>query len=257
MSEKKILSARLLLDSDEATYNSQTKELHWSAVNYTEMLNGVDYIQMHAQDICGVKFEMFRMAWNWSTSDIQHPIITMCINELPHGVLAHGRRYHSMYQITETTSFLPTNTCAVREFLPVCDTYWFEHPINELTSITISIANPIKLLDLPHQLHVSSEQYTKTNPTIINTGEHHYTTGQTIYITGFNTNDPIGDSVQIAAINNVSGLICTVIDNLHISIPINLTAISLPTQQETIIINRAIRVIFPIEIYYLNESRTV
>lgn len=248
ISDHKIRIAQVLLDSNNA--QSVGNDLRWDVVNYNIISSGNVCVANSIKNIVGIQTNGFRMS---HTSYGLYPIFTMLIRELAaQSTIAHqNRRFHFMYQMSSITNFKPyDSTMSYREFLPIMNTYLFNRPVVELSSITISLANPLDVIRIPRKtITISSENFSSAVSSVITIGDHQYKSGDLIYITGFNTIDPIGDVLLINAINSTSGITSTYVSPTQISIPVNLVG-KTPTSSTVTIVNNNMRVVFPINLLY-------
>ena len=154
-------------------------------------------------------------------------------------------------------------TISYNELTPVNDGYfWFRKPFTTISTLTISLANPLVPIPIPlPTVIVTCYSFSVANPTVITTPvPSGFNNNNTIIISNFTTLDPVADAAQIAAVNSSSGNVITVIDSTHFSIPVNLSAITAYTVNNSgplvTIVNNSMRVIIPMEVIYIEPDST-
>ena len=103
----------------------------------------------------------------------------------------------------------------------------FENPITSLNNLTVSFRSPINIINF--DVDRLKCTFTYSNPTIITFSQNHnLISGNTITIKDFNTLDTNVNINVINLINNINGLIVTLISVTELSIPVDTTSIVSP-----------------------------
>jgi hypothetical protein len=144
------------------------------------------------------------------------------------------------------------------------DYYWFSKPIVKLDTLTISLGNPTRLLELSVGRTLVSDLRTQmssvgalTQFTLAYLAFQGYVNGDIIKILGFTTSDPIADAAVIANMNDPAGHVCTVTSGTTIRIPVDISTIAaypVSPLYTCIIYNGRLRTIVNLEIIYAKDA---
>jgi hypothetical protein len=198
------------------------------------------------------------------------PLYTLQIQEFAaQSFVAHDDwRFHFAFRPTYDTRQSTDIISSLYSVLkPLNDGYyWFEKPITEVNSFTVSIANPLVPVILPiTNVVVPSSAFSVSNPVTIDISSHpevplrsftYFAVGDLVRIVGFNTANPIADAAVIAQINDSAGHIITSASDTSITIAVDTSTITPLTDNSNpaTIINETIRIIIPLEIIYIESS---
>lgn len=156
-------------------------------------------------------------------------IYTLTIDELiSQSFIGHEKqRYHFMFRVKNYPVVGVSNWIEFNPHDFNRGYFWFKTPIQNISTFTISMANPVQAVDIPAGIQTCD--VTHNNPLELTfTYPHGIISGNTVFITGFTTDDPVTDAAIIAAINSTAGHIATSVDTFNITIPIDGTLVTAP-----------------------------
>lgn len=184
---------------------------------------------------------------------------TLLIEELASQayIARNGRRYHFMVESEYFRKGILIS--AIAELTPHyfnSGYFWFKNPIQEISSITLSLADPFDLVDFPFGRNDCSFVY--TNPLTVSTAPyfHNIQPGGTVVIRYFSTNDPVTDAAFITTISDLNGFTATVIDNFTFTIPLDGGLVTAPIANPSncFVINKDDISIIQIEFFVLKSD---
>lgn len=222
----------IVLDTSRSSgYDFNTKKYKWNYNGTPLVEEGVASSTGPIKNIVGMRSFPIVMK-NFRTFRDLYNIYTLTIDELvAQSFIGHERqRYHFMYRTRNVPVFglSDSNEFNPRDFNR--GYFWFRTPIQSINSFTISMANPVQIVDIPAGIQ-SAIISTFNNPLqLVFSYPHGLLSGGIIIISNFTTNDPVTDAVIIASVNSSAGHVITVIDDLTISIPVDGTLITAPRE---------------------------
>lgn len=222
----------VVLDTSKSSgYDFNTKKYRWNYNGTPLVEEGVASSTGPIKNIVGMRSFPIIMK-NFNTFRDLYNIYTLTIDELvAQSFIGHERqRYHFMYR---TKNMPVAGLSDSNEFNPHDFNrgyFWFRTPIQSISSFTISMANPVQIVDIPAGIQ-SAIINTFNNPLeLVFYYPHGLLSGGIIIVSKFTTNDPVTDAAIIAAVNSSAGHVITVIDDLTISIPIDGTLVTAPRE---------------------------
>jgi hypothetical protein len=241
---------------------SNSKKMKWLHMNDSLFASGtVNTAGEPIRDIVGLRIYPCRFNRNVSNVFVYDNLYTVLIEEFnSQSYLLHQNRKCHFF-LRRTLGFGASSVSPSvdgTELKPINNGYyWFKEPITDFNSITISIGNPHVLIDIPVAiLSLPSNRFSNTSPTVItcdnSTG---FSSGDTVIISGFTTDDPVSDVAVINAINDISGHTITIVDSNKFSIAVDSTSITPYTTGFNLVVirNESINCIIPLEIISLKS----
>jgi hypothetical protein len=198
-----------------------TKELTWNHVNNVTRTQGSINTVGVIRDILGMRLSPFKIPYV-ANADNELTRLTMLIDEFSaQSVVAQeDRKYHFSLDTQVNGQWIMVSPEDQSDGY-----FWFNNPITQLDTLTISFGSPLQpvIFDLDR----STSHITYSNPAIITTTDpHNLQSGNSIIISDFTTTNPTRDSTLITQVNDQSGNLVTVIDDNQFSIPIDLTSLN-------------------------------
>ena len=242
---------------------SSIKKMKWLHLNNSNFTTGtINTSGENIKDIVGLRIYPCRFSRNISNVFVYDNLYTILIEEFASQsyLLHQNRKCH--FILRKTLGFGSSNVSPAvdgTELKPVNDGYfWFNKVVTDFNSLTISIGNPHVLVDIPiANFSIPSNNFSNTSPTIITCyNQTGFTTGDNVIISGFTTDDPIGDSVVINEINNIAGHAITYIDTLHFSIAVDCSGITPYSGglNLALVKNESVNCIIPLEIISMKQG---
>jgi len=154
--------------------------------------------------ITSIRVFPIRIPYNVSSDNTEnYNRITMSIDELgAQGVIAHeNRKYHYMFEPTINDRWIDLNPYLFNE--GICR---FREPINNLSSITITFATPLRHITFDtDRMYATVFDYDTLTTTFETAEAHNLETGDLVYISEFNTKNNNRDALVVSQINSESG----------------------------------------------------
>lgn len=222
----------VVLDTSRSSgYDFNTKKYRWNYNGTPLVEEGVASSTGPIKNIVGMRAFPIVMK-NFSTFRDLYNIYTLTIDELvSQSFIGHERqRYHFMFR---TKNVPIAGLSDSNEFNPHDFNrgyFWFRTPIQSISSFTISMANPVQIVDIPAGIQ-SAIISTYANPLeLVFNYPHGLLDGGIVIVSNFTTNDTVTDAAIIAAVNSTAGHVVTVVDDFTISIPIDGTLVTAPRE---------------------------
>lgn len=162
------------------------------------------------------------------------------------------RRFHFLLDI-ERTGTAPSDPYNLTNIgYNVCE-YLFDSPFTDLTTLTLTFANPFRLLRLdPDQLY-GTIAAVGAECKITFTEANNLAVGDVIIISGYSTTSPSEDSVEIALVNDPDGWATTAVTTFTATIPIDLSGlVGVPTGSPYLVYFESKRFTIPLEVYCIS-----
>ncbi len=206
-------------------------------------------------NIKAIKLYQISLPTQPSSSVLYNSFISILISELKSQSVVGfpNRNYHFLLKPNLNPSNLTRINPYWREYTPIGGgELVFSKPITELSTLTLSIANPMVVIPFPQDnVYLDNSNFSQTSPTTITlTPLISFNNGDRVVISGFNTVDPITDQAQINSINSPNGHIITITSTTTFTIDVDLSTISSPTGSCEIV-DVSSRIYFPLEITYI------
>lgn len=248
----------IILDSKNRVPSNNLQQMQWLYLSDATFQQGTVNTKGQVRDLIGIRMYPLRAAQNFGISGAYNPTYTLLIEEFKaQSFIGHqGRNFHFMLRQTPNPTTPPTAPAvAQQELMPMNDGYfWFRKPFTTINTLTISLANPLVVINIPVAQQVLYSQYftyglTTVVVTPFATG---YTTGDTVVLSNFTTANPVADAAVIAQMNDPAGHVITVVDANTFIIPVDTSTITpLETAQPFYITDENLRVIIPFELIYI------
>ncbi len=159
------------------------------------------------------------------------------------------RRFHFLLDI-ERTGSAPSDPYNLTNIgYNVCE-YLFDSPFTDLTTLTLTFANPFRLLRLdPDQLY-GTIAAVGAECKITFTEANNLAVGDVIIVSGYSTTSPSDDSVEIALVNDPDGWATTAVTTFTATIPIDLSGlVGVPVGSPYLVYFESKRFTIPLEVY--------
>jgi hypothetical protein len=217
-------TAYLFLDSRYRVQNNSTgNTFQWNYVDNNNLSQGSVNSNNNIQNIIAMRTRSIKLPYN-VTADNPYNRLTMFIQEFTsQSFIAHeNTNFHFIFETTVHDKYIDLNIRRDGESV-----YVFTTPISSLNTITLSFASPLQNVTLDPDSAViqatgygipAGIQFTTPSP-------HNLGAGDTVYISGFTTTNPINDINAISAINYVNGIQVFIVDPMNFTIPVNTTTI--------------------------------
>ena len=251
----------VLLDSKNRINDSDGKRMKWHYSSSNSFQTGAVTTNGRIRNIIGMRLYPIRITPNYDISQQKNSLYSLLIEEFSmQSFSGFNRNFHFMLKKTPYFDVLSSQvTIQASELTPLNNGwFWFNRPITEVNSFTLSLGNPLEPINIPvAEILLRLDRITIGPTTVFNCDRSHgFTTGDIIRITGFTTNDPITDSVVIEDVNDVAGHAITVIDLTSFSIAVDTSTVTPTTIGNILIANESIRVIIHIEfICYADDQK--
>jgi len=218
-------SAYFMLDTRyRMLENDGTKYFKWNHINNMTRTQGTFNSIGNIRDIISIKLMPFRIP-KVKSADNEYKRISLLIHELsPQSFIVHeDRRYHFLGLLCNKN---PSN-----KWLEVDPKdnfggeFKFNKPITHLDTITISLASPLEDITFDTD-RLTGNIVSYSNPTIIEFPiNHNIDDGDNIYITNYKAFNPNNNNSVISQINNITGLVATVISPNSISVSVDTSSL--------------------------------
>lgn len=254
----------IILDSKNRVPSTNLQQMQWLYLSDALFQQGTVNTKGQVRDLIGMRIYPIRAAQNFGLSGQYSPTFTILFEEFKAQSFIGQQRRNFHFMLRQTPNpVVPPGVPAVaqQELTPMNDGYfWFRKPFTTINTITISLANPLVVINVPVAQQILYTQYfTYAVVTTISvpyaTG---YSSGNTVVISNFTTDNPVGDAAVIAIMNDPNGHIITVLDSSTFTIPVNTSTITpLTTSRPFYITNESLRVIIPLELIYIAPDSNV
>lgn len=263
----------IVLDSANRDFvPTQPTIMKWRYSSDAQYSQGVVTTVDKLRDIVGMRIQTIstRNTYRYLFSQ---PLYTLQIQEFAaQSFIAHDNwRFHFAFRPTyDTRQGTDVISSLYSVLKPLNDGYfWFEKPITEVNSFTITLSNPLTPIIMPiTNVVVPSSAFSVSNPVIIDISTHpeipvgtfsYFAVGDLVRIVGFSTADPIGDAAVIAQINDVNGHLITATSGAagtSITIAVDTSSITPLTDNSnpTTIIDETVRIMIPLELIYIDSA---
>lgn len=248
----------VILDSKNRVPSQNLKQMQWLYISDALFQQGTVNTKGQVRDLIGMRIYPIRAAQNFGLSGQYNPSFTLLIEEFKaQSVIGQQQRnYHFLLRQTPNPTVPPAAPVfAQQEFTPMNDGYfWFHKPFTTINSFTISLGNPLVVINIPvaQQILYPQDFTYGLITTITTTFATGYSDGDVVVLSNFTTANPIGDAVVIAQMNSPSGHIINVLDAYTFTIAVDTSTITpLENSRPIYITNENLRVIIPIELIYI------
>lgn len=204
-----------ILDNDGQT------SVSWNFVNNATTGQGTVNAVGDIQNITAIKVFPIKMPYSINT-DNDYSRVTLYIQEFSAQsfIAQENTRFHFIFESSIHDKYI--NLTARNNNNGV---YNFRNPITRLDTITLLFGSPLQpiLFDVD-RINASVTTYGPVT-VFTSTRLHNISTGDRIYMNGFNSDNPYVDAAIISAFNTTVGNIITVIDEYSFSLDIDTTQI--------------------------------
>lgn len=252
----------VLLDSKNRINDSDGKLMKWHYSASNVFQTGSVTTNGRIRNIIGMRLYPIRITANYDISQQKNSLYSLLIDEFSMQAFSGwDRKFHFMLKKTPYFDVLSSQVAiAAAELTPLNNGwFWFNRPITDINSFTLSLGNPLEPINIPvAEILLRLDRITTGVTTVFNCDRSHgFTTGDTIRITGFTTGDPITDAAVIEAMNDVDGYAITVVDLVSFSIAVDTSTVTPATIGNILIANESIRIIIHIEFICYADDQNV
>lgn len=235
-----------------STGNDGTELQTWDFVTDTAVTRtgSVNSIVGNIANVVSISVGRVRIPYKDIIVNNNYGRVSLLLNEFSNqAVIGHeGRRYHFLFESVASGNAIELYPIAFNDN----DTaYHFTKPITQISTITTTWGNPMEQIIFDKDRLFMTITY--TNPgRFTSTEEHNLLTGDIVYFTDFNTDDPTTDEKIISQVNSVNGYNIVKVDDFSFDIDaLDLTVVTAPTAGLNIIVYfGANRIIIPLTIKY-------
>lgn len=204
--------------------NDGTKFFKWNAVYDNSDIQGCFNINSRVRDVVSIKCLPIKMPYK-STADNDYGRITLLIQEFQsQAYIAHeNTKFHFVFASDVQDRWIHLRAHNYNDGI-----FKFATPITQLSTLTISLSSPLQpVIFDSDRLNMFVSDYKTGNKTYFTgAGEHNLETGDTVYISDFNTLNPAKNAPIIGAINTQYGNTITYVDNFTFYLDIDSSAIN-------------------------------
>lgn len=241
MLETRIKSQKVLLDSRYRNRSTPAGTYSWRVSYSPNDDMGSVSLQAPMNNIIAMQFEELHIPYV-AEADNPYKKISLLVEEFQlSSVAAHeNRQYHIMFE-----SNIENNRIRLSPPLQDDGKYNFSIPINWVDRVTITFGNPLTPISFLPEFYVVYLTVNGVGSTYLNFSQNHFVSDtETIYLTGFTTENPSKDFVVIGEINNPNGHQVAVVDNTTLEITTDLTGITMVSPPQNLECYIATRRIF-------------